>query len=239
MKPRVSLPPRLVRGAYGPSRSLQRFSPLRSTFPSRTGSTRPRSECSTRISRSPTTILSAGIAPADRHHVFLTAAPTITSCWRMASEPDQASSSGGVVQAYPGARPRRQLQLGAHLGSSAWSSILNFPATPFAYIRWTESSTGRGQRRGGRRAALLGKSGRSLHVERRDADAGHQPHQAALSSNPTTPRFPATPAPTTARRMPITTAACWRFGPDGKLYLFMGDQGRRAAGCRICPTGRF
>ena len=41
----------------------------------------------------------------------------------------------------------------------------NFPATPFVYIRWTESSTGADSTRR-RRGPAAGQPGRSLHLER-------------------------------------------------------------------------
>ncbi|MDN3920344.1 PQQ-dependent sugar dehydrogenase [Roseateles violae] len=101
----------------------------------------------------------------------------------------------------------------------------NFPGTPYAYIRWTESSTG-ADSTAVSDVSLLGNrldrfiwNGLSFSLDRNLIRL-----RARQTDNVAVPGHPGT---NNANEAANHNGGVVRFGPDGKIYLFMGDQGRR------------
>jgi len=101
----------------------------------------------------------------------------------------------------------------------------NFPATPWVYVRWTESSTG-ADTNVTLSVPLLGNrvdrflwNGSTLTLDR---------NIIRLRSLQTDNiEVPGHPGIKNANPAGNHNGGVMRFGPDGKLYIFMGDQGRR------------
>ena len=101
----------------------------------------------------------------------------------------------------------------------------DFPATPYMYVRWTESSTG-ADTTVVSEVPLLGNrvdryfwNGATLTqdinlIRLRSRQTDHIP-------------VPGHPGSNNANEAGNHNGGVMRFGPDSKLYLFMGDQGRR------------
>jgi glucose/arabinose dehydrogenase len=113
----------------------------------------------------------------------------------------------------------------------------NFPATPWVYIRWTQSSTGT-DTNVTLNVPLLGNrvdryvwNGSTLTFDRPIiALRSLQTDNVAVPGHPGT-NNPGNPAGN-------HNGGVMRFGPDGKLYIFMGDQGRRGW-LQNLPNGPF
>jgi len=131
--------------------------------------------------------------------------------------------TNGVIQAAP--------VLDLAVNSSSERGLLSlvlhpdFPATPWVYVRWTESSTG-ADTNVSLNVPLLGNrvdryvwNGATLTFDRAIIAL-----RALQTDNIAVPGHPGT---NNANPAGNHNGGVMRFGPDKKLYVFMGDQGRR------------
>ncbi len=111
-----------------------------------------------------------------------------------------------------------------------------FPGTPYVYVRWTESSTGVDSGNAlevpllGNRVDRFLWNGSTLTLDRNLLQV-----RARQSDNTTVPEHPGITNPAEAGNH---NGGVIRFGPDGKLYIFLGDQGRRGW-LQNLPKGPF
>lgn len=112
----------------------------------------------------------------------------------------------------------------------------NFPATPYAYIRWTESSTAADS------AALseVALLGNRLDRFRWNGSAFEFDRNLLLLRSRQTDNVavPGHPGTNNANENGNHNGGVLRFGPGNKLFLFMGDQGRRGW-LQNLPNGPF
>ncbi|MFO0808327.1 MAG: PQQ-dependent sugar dehydrogenase [Gemmataceae bacterium] len=142
--------------------------------------------------------------------------------------------TNGVIQA----TPALDLTVNSASERGLLSMVLhpNFPTTPFAYVRWTESATSVDSTANadvpllGNRVDRYVWNGSTFTFDRNIIQLrSRQTDNVAVTGHSGT---------TNGNENANHNGGVMKFGPDGKLYLFMGDQGRRGW-MQNLPNGPF
>lgn len=143
---------------------------------------------------------------------------------------------GGVIQA----TPALDLAVNSNSERGLLSFVLhpNFPATPFAYARWTESDTGADSTAVTAVPLIGNRVDRFLWNPGTGTFTFNLPITAFRSRQTDNIAVPGHPGTTNPAENGNHNGGVMRFGPDGKLYVFMGDQGRRGW-LQNLPNGPF
>ncbi len=142
----------------------------------------------------------------------------------------------GVIQA----TPVLDLAVNSNSERGLLSMVLhpNFPTTPYAYIRWTESSTGADSTVATDVPLLGNRVDRFIWnplAQTLTQDINIIKLRSLQRDDIAVIGHPGTNNPAAQGNH---NGGVLRFGPDGKLYLFMGDQGRRGW-LQNLPNGPF
>jgi len=140
----------------------------------------------------------------------------------------------GVIQA----TPALDLAVNSNSERGLLSMALapNFPTNPSVYIRWTESSTGADSGNATETPLLGNRVDRFVWNGSTLTQAENIIRMRALQTDNIV--VPGHAGSNNANPAGNHNGGVIRFGPDGKLYIFMGDQGRRGW-LQNLPNGPF
>jgi aldose sugar dehydrogenase len=143
---------------------------------------------------------------------------------------------GGVVQ------PAAVLDLAVNSASERGLLSLalhpNFPATPWVYVRWTQSTTGADSEVISEVPLVGNRVDRYVWNAAASTLTFDKSIIALRSRQSDNVPVPGHPGTNNMNENGNHNGGPIRFGPDGKLYIFMGDQGRRGW-LQNLPNGPF
>ena len=144
-----------------------------------------------------------------------------------------------VINGVTQATPVLDLPVNSNSERGLLSLVLhpNFPATPDVFVRWTESSTGADSTAVGSVPLLGNRVDRFVW----NGSTLTMAQNLIMMRARQTDNVPVPGQPTTSANNNENgnhNGGVLKFGPDGKLYLFMGDQGRRGW-MQNLPNGPF